>query len=228
MPMLHRTMKDISIAVVLAMFMGSAGMASAANDQKPAPPRRPAPAAKPAPPRPAPARPSAPAARPGNPGGGANRPAGPGTNRPAMPSSALRTNRPAGPSANQPTGPSANHPPVPGARPGPGPACHAPLPRGSNQHVAANGSVVRTRPNGRVSDIHNPKTGMNVHNGLNGNRRISVERPDHSRIVAERDVRATCSGRTVSMARTSHGAPISTMDTNTATSTAAIASAAFI
>ncbi len=27
---------------------------------------------------------------------------------------------------------------------------------------------------------------MNVHNGLNGNREISVERPDHSRVVAER------------------------------------------
>jgi len=60
------------------------------------------------------------------------------------------------------------------------------MPRGSNEHVASNGSVVRTRANGRISDVHNPKTGMNVHNGLNGNRRISVERPDHSRIVAER------------------------------------------
>ncbi len=204
MPVLHGTMKDISIAVVLAMYLGSAGMASAANNQKPAPPRRPAPAARPATPA---RRPSAPAARPGgNPGGGAKRPAGPSANRPAGPSanrpagpSANRpagpsANRPAGPSANRPEGPSANRPegpsanrsPGPGARPGPGPAGHAPLPRGSSQHVAANGSVVRTRPNGRVSDIRNPRTGMNVHNGLNGNRAVMVERPDHSRVFAER------------------------------------------
>ncbi len=31
-----------------------------------------------------------------------------------------------------------------------------------------------------------PRRGMDVHHGLNGNRRVSVERPDHSRLVAER------------------------------------------
>jgi len=46
--------------------------------------------------------------------------------------------------------------------------------------------VVRTRPNGKISDVHNPRTGMNVHNGLNGNRAVMVERPDHSRVFAER------------------------------------------
>jgi hypothetical protein len=34
--------------------------------------------------------------------------------------------------------------------------------------------------------VHDAKRGMDIHNGLNGSRRVSVERPDHSRIVAER------------------------------------------
>jgi hypothetical protein len=59
-------------------------------------------------------------------------------------------------------------------------------PRGSNEHVTKTGSAVRTRPNGRVSDVHDAKRGMDVHHGLNGNRRVSVERPDHSRMVSER------------------------------------------
>jgi hypothetical protein len=45
---------------------------------------------------------------------------------------------------------------------------------------------VRTRSNGKVSDVHDPKTGADVHHGLNGNRRVSTERPDHSRVVSER------------------------------------------
>ena len=34
--------------------------------------------------------------------------------------------------------------------------------------------------------MHDAKRRMDVHNGLNGSRRVSVERADHSRIVAER------------------------------------------
>jgi hypothetical protein len=45
---------------------------------------------------------------------------------------------------------------------------------------------VRTRPNGKLSDVHDAKRGMDVHHGLNGNRRVAVERPDHSRLVFER------------------------------------------
>ncbi len=48
------------------------------------------------------------------------------------------------------------------------------------------GSAVRTRPGGRVSDVHDARRGMDVHHGLNGNRRVSVERHDGSRMVAER------------------------------------------
>jgi hypothetical protein len=59
-------------------------------------------------------------------------------------------------------------------------------PKGSNTHVAKNGSAITKRPNGKVSDVHDTKRGMDVHHGLNGNRRVSVERSDHSRVVGER------------------------------------------
>ena len=65
-------------------------------------------------------------------------------------------------------------------------AIKMPPSRGSAEHVAKSGSVVRTRPNGKPSDVHDAKRGMDVHHGLNGNRRVSVERPGHGRMVAER------------------------------------------
>jgi hypothetical protein len=40
--------------------------------------------------------------------------------------------------------------------------------------------------NGRISDFHDARRGMDVHNGLSGGRRVTVERPDHSRVFAER------------------------------------------
>jgi hypothetical protein len=46
--------------------------------------------------------------------------------------------------------------------------------------------VVRTRANGSRADVHDARRGMDIHHGLNGNRRISVERADHSRVFAER------------------------------------------
>jgi hypothetical protein len=54
------------------------------------------------------------------------------------------------------------------------------------ERTTAHGSVVRTRPNGRLSDVHDPGRDLDVHHGLNGNRAISVERADHSRVFAER------------------------------------------
>jgi hypothetical protein len=59
-------------------------------------------------------------------------------------------------------------------------------PAGSHEVRTANGSTVRTRANGSRSDIHDAKRGMDIHHGLNGNRRVSVERADHSRVVAVR------------------------------------------
>jgi len=63
---------------------------------------------------------------------------------------------------------------------------HTPVPAGGRELHAANGAAVRTRADGSRSDIHDPKRGMDIHHGLSGNRRVSVERPDHTRIVAER------------------------------------------
>lgn len=58
----------------------------------------------------------------------------------------------------------------------------------SNNRVVhtANGSEVRMRANGRAADVHVANRGMDIHHGLNGGRRVEVERADHSRIVAER------------------------------------------
>lgn len=61
-----------------------------------------------------------------------------------------------------------------------------PAPAGSHELHAANGAAVRTRADGTRSDVHDPARGMDIHHGLNGDRRVSVERADHTRIVAER------------------------------------------
>jgi hypothetical protein len=59
-------------------------------------------------------------------------------------------------------------------------------PNGSHVAHASNGSSVRTRSNGSRADVHDAKRGMDIHHGLNGNRRVASERADHSRVVAER------------------------------------------
>lgn len=171
MPTNYQALKTAFTAVILFALLAVADAASAAGDsKKQSPPPKPAPAARPAT---QPARPA------GNPGGGFNRPAanGPSANRPHVNN----------PSANRPTAnnPSFNRPtnnPINRA----GGGFTRPAPRGVNEHVAANGSLIRTRSNGHIADMHDARRGMDVHHGLNGNRRISFDRPDHSRIVAER------------------------------------------
>jgi len=61
-----------------------------------------------------------------------------------------------------------------------------PTPAGAREFHTANGSVVRTRPDGSRADIHDPGRGMDIHRGLDGSRRIVVDRPDHSRIFVAR------------------------------------------
>ncbi len=83
------------------------------------------------------------------------------------------------------------HPGPVGAHPGPvgahpTPIRSGPAPKGSHERVTTNGGAIRTRPNGKVSDVHDPKRGMDIHHGLNGGHRVSVERPDHSRVFSER------------------------------------------
>jgi hypothetical protein len=59
-------------------------------------------------------------------------------------------------------------------------------PNGSHTAHTANGSSVRTRADGKRADVHDAKRGMDIHHGLSGNRRVSAERADHSRVVSER------------------------------------------
>ena len=59
-------------------------------------------------------------------------------------------------------------------------------PAGSHTVHTANGSSVRTRADGKRADVHDAKRGMDIHHGLNGNRRVMAERGDHSRVVSER------------------------------------------
>ena len=48
------------------------------------------------------------------------------------------------------------------------------------------GSLVRVRPNGKVSDVHNVKRGTDIHQGLNGGRSVTQVRSDHSRAVYQK------------------------------------------
>jgi hypothetical protein len=61
-----------------------------------------------------------------------------------------------------------------------------PVPRDSRIVHTPNGAEVRVRANGRPADLHFANRGMEIHHGLDGRRRVEVERADHSRIVAER------------------------------------------
>jgi hypothetical protein len=58
-----------------------------------------------------------------------------------------------------------------------------PGPPGSREVQAQNGNIVRTAADGSVIDVHNPATGMSIHHGLDGGRRITVDQPDGSRVV---------------------------------------------
>ena len=64
-----------------------------------------------------------------------------------------------------------------------------PSPAGSRVVPVGNGSTIRVRPNGKPSDVHDVSHNMDIHHGLNGDRRISVERADHSRMVTQRGQR---------------------------------------
>jgi hypothetical protein len=65
-------------------------------------------------------------------------------------------------------------------------AINRPVPKGTTEHVAKNGSAIRTRSDGKVSDVHDAKRGMDIHHNLDGGRRVSMQRRDGSRLVAER------------------------------------------
>jgi hypothetical protein len=48
------------------------------------------------------------------------------------------------------------------------------------------GTTVRTGPDGRVSDVHIPGRGLDIHNGIAGGRKVRLDRPDHSGIFYDR------------------------------------------
>ena len=194
-----RTRKGRCVRFVaeILMVLASAGLlAQTDNKKKSSPPPKPAAPAKPA--ASAPSRPaggsSSGVSRGASTGGGAHQ--GPTTANPGG-HSGPTANRPAGPTANgsgtrAPGSVTANGPgmgKVPGAGGGhvanPG-VSGKPVPERIQQTKLRNGSAVQKRPNGRVSDVHDAKRGMDVHHGINGGERVSVERPNHARVVAER------------------------------------------
>ena len=186
MRIFRNTIRHGSAALVLAGLLGAVGMASAVADNKKTPPAKAAPAAKPA---------ATGGATHGATAGGSlaqDRPqlrtAPPPTARTPRPGSHITTTgshtTTTGGGFNR-GGAGANTHGGVGAAGGHS-AFRGPAPRGVNEHVARNGSAVRTRPNGRVSDIHDARRGMDVHHGLAGGRRVSMERADHSRVYAER------------------------------------------
>jgi len=61
-----------------------------------------------------------------------------------------------------------------------------PAAKGHTVVQTRNGGTVVRRQDGRVATLHDSRRGLEVHHNLSGNRRVVVERGDHSRIVAER------------------------------------------
>jgi len=52
-------------------------------------------------------------------------------------------------------------------------------------HQTGKPRLVAEPTKGASATLHDPKRGMDIHRSLSGSRRVEVERPDHSRIVAE-------------------------------------------
>jgi hypothetical protein len=62
----------------------------------------------------------------------------------------------------------------------------APTPKGAVVKNLPSGNSIVKRANGKPAEIHDAKTGVTVHHGLNGGQRVSVEHPDHSRTVSQK------------------------------------------
>jgi hypothetical protein len=77
------------------------------------------------------------------------------------------------------------------------------------------------RANGKVSDVHDPKTGTDIHHGLNGNRAVSRSLPNHGRMFLRGAVRDMRNAGTTTTATISAVG----LTTTTATSTTAITTA---
>ena len=205
---LRSALRNGSTALIVAGLLSAGSLTSAADNKKQAPAPPPQRQAPPPPPRQAPP-PQRPAAQPsGNYGGQRPSTSSPSYNRPTTSSPSYNHPTTSSPSVYRPTtsSPSAYRPntssPAVGRPAMSSPAMHggaamnargttnttfhSPTPRGAIEHTTRSGSAVRIGPKGNVRDVHNATRGMDVHHGLNGNRRVAVERADHSRLVAER------------------------------------------
>jgi len=58
--------------------------------------------------------------------------------------------------------------------------------RGSMERAMAGGGVFRVRGDGNVSDVHDARSGLDLHIGLMGNRSFVSLRPDHSSVFFEK------------------------------------------
>jgi hypothetical protein len=160
MQLLRKAMKYGSAALIFAGLLGAASLVS--QTTTPAP-RKPAVAAKQAVKAPA---------KPATNIGGAKMPTTTSPHPVANPKSPVR--------------PGPANPIKPVVHQTPRPIPSGPRPVNSTDRTLLSGKEVRTRGDGRISDVHDAGKGMDVHRGLNGNRRVSVERRDGSRLVAER------------------------------------------
>ncbi len=61
-----------------------------------------------------------------------------------------------------------------------------PQPANARVETRPNGNQVSRRADGKPRDVHDARSGVDVHHGLAGGQRVSREGPDHSRVVAER------------------------------------------
>jgi len=176
MQSLRKALRYGSAALILGGFLGAVSLSNAADEKKPAAPAKPA------------AKPAAPAAKPGGAAGGASHGASTGTHATTTTHTTTTTTHTTTTTTHSTT--TGMHTTA-GMHPGgAGAASHGafnhPAPRGTNEHVMHSGSAIRTRPGGRVADVHDARRGMDIHHGIGGGRRVSVERADHSRLVAER------------------------------------------
>ena len=194
MPVLLRALRSISAAAVVAALMGMSSVPIAANTNKPAP--APKPAAAP--------HPSGGGSHTSTGGGASHGPTAGSHTTTTTGTHTTTTTTTGGTRTTTTTGthttttggggkvgatPLNNRSNIAGRTGSPAgghSAFGGSTPKGSNEHVTKSGNAVRTRPSGKVSDVHDAKRGMDVHNNLGGGRRVSVQRHDGSRLVAER------------------------------------------
>jgi hypothetical protein len=60
------------------------------------------------------------------------------------------------------------------------------MPKNNTEMHLKGGGTIQERSDGKIARFDDPKTGMHITNGLDGRRRVVVERPGGERIVAER------------------------------------------